>query len=39
MYSSEAALRLLPTPQLTRHPYPQHCYHVEREDFVCFRVS
>jgi hypothetical protein len=31
IYSSEASLRLLPTPQLTRYPCLQHCYHVERE--------
>jgi hypothetical protein len=28
IYSSGVSLRLLPTPQLARHPYLRHYYHV-----------
>jgi hypothetical protein len=38
IYSTGVSFRLVPIPQLTCHPYPQHCYHVEREVFVHFWV-
>jgi hypothetical protein len=38
IYSSGALLQLVPTLQLMRHPYPQHCSHMKREVLVCFWV-